>query len=459
MGAGPASLADALALAGWGPRDLVAGVNDRLVDPARRLNPTAAYPWVRRGYMPYEPIPSIAASVLSQRLGYLVRVEQLWPDRARRWQPTINAVYALDTIATVDGFVEAIDELTALGIAGSDRVVGANGLDLLAVVEGLQGAVRKAVRRAARERVLPPQVDLIAAHVAALRRLDDRHGGGALNLRYVTSELRSVLDLARTADYAKPIGKRLLTIAADLAQLVGWLHFDASAYGPAERYLLLSLGISRCLADAGRATNAIGMLAYVSAFAGHGGAASQIADAGVRMCPEDPTLRARIVARTATAAAAAGNLAVFRRAAEEAQELLAGSDREPPEYLYYLEPEQLTAEAGQGLVVLAERLGPYRKRLLDESVALLDPVSRVGARPLYPRSALLHGTFLAKAHLLRGDPTQAVDAACAAITRLEHVQSLRGIGCLRCLRSSFAQRRSRAIATFLPQLDEALSMV
>src|SRR5690606_37809507 len=207
----------------------------------------------------------------------------------------------------------------------------------------------------------------------------------------------------------------------------------------------LSIGNSRSLADAGRTTNAIGMLAYVSAFAGHGGAASQIADAGVRVCPDDPILRARILRRVATAAAASGDLATFRRASEQAPALLASAGSEPPAYLYYLEPEQLTAETGQGLVALAERISPYRRTLLDESVELLDPVSRVGARPLYPRSALLHGTFLAKAHLLRGEHPQAVEAAHAAITRLEDVQSLRGIGCLRRLRAIFAQRRSRVV--------------
>lgn len=458
MGLRPVSLADALDLAGWGPRDLVAAINDRLADPARRLDPTAAYSWVRRGYVPYEPVPSVAASVLSQRLGYPIGVDQLWPARARRNPKQIDAVAALDHISTVDGFVEAIEELTALGIAGQHRVVGARGADLLAMVEGLRCQIQGKRRRvAAPEVVLPPQVDLIAAHVAGLRRLDDRHGGGALSLRYVTNELRSVLDLAKIADYKKHLGRRLLTIAADLAQLVGWLHFDASSYGPAERYLLLSIGVSRALGDAGRATNALGMLAYVSAFAGHGTVASQIAAAGVRMCPDDPVLRARIIGRVATAAASSGDLAEFRRASNEATELLADGCGEVPEYLYYLEPEQLSAEAGQGLVVLAQRISPYRKKLLDESVELLEPVSQVGARPLYPRSALLHGTFLARAYLLLGEHALAVSAAQAAMSRLEEVQSLRGIDCLRKLRGSFSRHRSRVVTEFLPHLDEALS--
>ena len=460
MDAGPASLNDALHLAGWGPRDLVAAINDRLTDPARRLDLTAAYPWIQRGYVPYEPIPAVAASVLSQRLGYPVSAAQLWPNKRSRGLPALNAVSALDGISTIDDFVEVLGELTMLGAVGQHRVAGANGPDLLAVVEGLHCSVRWTRRHATRERVLPAQVEVIAAHVAGLRRLDDRHGGGALSLRYVTSELRGVLDLVRTADYEKAVGKRLLTILSDLAQLVGWLHFDAGAHGSAERYLLLSIGVSRSLNDAGRATNAIGMLAYVSAFAGHGDAASQIASAGTRICPDEPTLRARITGRLATAAAASGDLSAFRRAVDEAQALLARAPADAPDYLYYLEPEQLTAEAGQGLVVLAERISPYRKKLLHEAITVLDPISRAGARPLYPRSALLHGTFLAKAYLLDAEHAHAVDAARAALTRLEEVQSLRGIGCLQRLRSMFThRRRSPVVADFLPELDEALSKV
>lgn len=170
-------------------------------------------------------------------------------------------------------------------------------------------------------------------------------------------------------------------------------------------------------------------------------------------------MRARIAGRVATAAAASGDLAEFRRASTEAIELLVNAHGQVPEYLYYLEPEQLSAEAGQGLVVLAERIGPYREKLLEESVTLLEPVSRVGARPLYPRSALLHGTFLARAYLLMGEHALAVRATQAAMSRLTEVQSLRGIGRLRELRGMFSHRRSRVVSEFLPHLDEVLSGV
>jgi hypothetical protein len=52
-----------------------------------------------------------------------------------------------------------------------------------------------------------------------LRPLDDRHGGRAPSLRYVTAELRSVIDLVQYASYGpEVVGRALLTIVADLAQ-------------------------------------------------------------------------------------------------------------------------------------------------------------------------------------------------------------------------------------------------
>lgn len=266
------------------------------------------------------------------------------------------------------------------------------------------------------------------------------------------------MDLVRCADYEPAVGRQLLTIAADLAQLVGWVHFDAYRYGAAERYLLLSERIARSLDEHGRAANALGMLAYVSAFAGHGQQAVNIAAAAQRHCPGDPVLQARITGRVATAAASAGDLAGFRAASEQARYLLQEAEGAPA-YLYYLEPAQLVAEAGQALVVLGEHMTLYRRPLLDEAIGLLAPISGIGARRDFPRSALLHGAFLTKAYLMRGDLESAVDAARATFTRLSNVQSTRGITHLRELRPLFARRRrSPIVSDFLPEFDKALSL-
>src|SRR6266508_491967 len=466
----PVPLAEVLRLAGWGPRQLVTAINSRLSSQGRekyRLDPTAAYPWLKQGYRPRPPVPDIAAAVLSEHVGYLVTTAQLWPGRGGPCEIESTAADNLDEITCVDDLLRELNGLTTTATANGGQFVGASGADLTAaVLDQLRGAVLVARHRSEREPVPPQQVELITSHVAAMRRLADRHGGGALSLRYVSAELRSVIDLVEYANYEPKVGRQLLTIVADLAQLLGWLQFDSGRYGAAERYLLLSVGVCRSLEASDRAANAIGMLGYVSAFAGHGVEALRLVDAAGRECGRpDPILRARLLGREATAAAADGDLNRFRSASEEAMQLLMKYRRqEAPAFLYYLAPTQLAAEAGQGLVVLAERTTASRRRLLTEAIdtltgavaGLSQPAGNQEQQP-YPRSALLHSTFLAKAHLMRGDLEQGVEATRSALVRLDQVQSPRGRTYLRALRPALARRaRSRVVADLLPEFDKAL---
>jgi len=467
------SLADFLRLAEWGPRQLVIAINSRLSSQGRerlRLDPTAGYSWVKRGFQPRLPIPDVAAAVLTERLGYTVTAAQLWPGRHEAGGHTPSATSELDSVASIDDLARELSQLAATAATPQSPIAEASGIDLTAaVLDQFRGAVVVARDRAGHDRLLPEQVDLISAHVAALRRLDDRHGGGALSLRYVTAELRSVVDLVQYASYGPETGKRLLTIVADLAQLLGWLSFDSGRSGAAERYLLLSLGVCRALGASDRAANVIGMLSYVSAFAGHGAHAVRLAEAAARECDRgDLVLRARLLGREATAAAAAGDLARFRRQSQEAAVLLrrhAGSGA--PSFLYYLTADQLAAETGQALVMLAERTSVSRGRLLSEAVdtlsgavtAMSEPGSGATA-PAYPRSALLHTTFLARACLLRGEVDEAVTAMRIGLGLLVHVQSPRARAYLQGLRPVIARRsRSAAVREFLDEFDEASSLV
>src|SRR5262249_54235763 len=104
--------------------------------------------------------------------------------------------------------------------------------------------------------------------------------------------------------------------------------------------------------------------------------------------------------REATAAAPGGGRHPFRRASDTAMHVLTKyRNQEAPPFLYYLAPDQLAAEAGQGLFVLAERTTTHPKRLLNEAsetltaaVAGLAPPTSAQQQHQYPRSALLHST-------------------------------------------------------------------
>src|SRR5215470_13399518 len=99
MGDAGVPLADLLRLAEWGPRQLVTAINSRLSAQGRerlRLDPTAGYSWVQRGYRPRPPIPDVVAAVLSERLGYLVTATELWPGRRDAGDLAQSAIDGLD---------------------------------------------------------------------------------------------------------------------------------------------------------------------------------------------------------------------------------------------------------------------------------------------------------------------------------------------------------------------------
>jgi len=309
------------------------------------------------------------------------------------------------------------------------------------------------------ERVLPPMMDLLDGHIAALRRLDDRQGGGALSLRYVTNELQGVLDLVRCSSYTAAIGRRLYASVANLAQLAGWMHFDAGETGSAQRYFLLGLRAARAAEDQACAANILGMLAYQAAHSALPVEAVRLAEAaGDSARTLDVVTQARIAGRLATAHAAAGDVYAFRAASDRARALLeTGQPEDGPEFLYYLNAEQLAAESGQALVELATQHPDRRDDLLAEAAELLRPLSSVGPREDYQRSALLHGCYLTQAHLLRGDLQSACATLRTALPRIAGVQSGRCSALLQKIRRTLQQRkRSKYVATVLPELDRAL---
>ncbi|WP_143219741.1 hypothetical protein [Actinomadura sp. CNU-125] len=173
------------------PRQLATEIN-RWLDgrnlSGKRIDVTAPYSWVRHGYKPYAPIPSVAAAVLSEKLGSPITVDELWPAHRTTAPSSLTAANELGSFETMDAPLAALDELAASSAGSNTDVTPANGADLAAAVhQGLHTTLRWTTPGTLhREHVLQPQVDVIAAHVTALRKLDDRHGGGALSLRYIT---------------------------------------------------------------------------------------------------------------------------------------------------------------------------------------------------------------------------------------------------------------------------------
>ncbi len=449
--------------AGWRPRQLAHAVNARLERRGldrHRIHLSTPYHWIRHGYCPYEPVPQVVAELLEEQLGQRVTADMLWPGKALPRPSEPAAGDGLDPTWSGGATLRLLDDLVTMGDVERRTIRGISGTPLVTVaLDGIVHEPTPVVAALGRERVLPPMMDLLDGHIAALRRLDDRQGGGALSLRYVTNELQGVLDLVRSSTYSTEIGRRLYTSVASLAQLSGWMHFDAGEAGCAQRYFLLGLRAARAAGDQPCAANILGMLTYQAAHSSQPVEAVRLGEAAEDAARQlDGVTRARIAGRLATAHAAAGDVYAFRAASDRARTLLeAHQPHDGPEFLYYFNTEQLAAEAGQALVSLAVHHPGRQNQLLDEATELLAPLSSAGPREDYQRSALLHGCYLAEAHLLRGDLENACAAVRTALPRIPSVQSGRCSALLHKIRRALQHRkRSKYVATVLPELDRAL---
>ncbi|MFB4315118.1 hypothetical protein [Actinomadura sp. 21ATH] len=473
MNATKSLLGEHLARLKWTPRELARAINSWLEvrgRSAERIHPTTPYHWISKGFCPYAPYPQIVAEVLSAAFGHAITAHVLWPDKAATVANSPKtAANGLSATWNADDVIAQISELAR---EHPDGMATVNGPDLVTpALDGIHHSPGKtAAGTVGGDRVRPALMTLITRHIAELRLLDDRAGGGALNLRYVHNELHTVLDLLRNAACEADVHERLLLATADLAQLSGWMHWDAGNHGIGQRYLLLAIRAARAAAESRRlelrttatesTTNTLGMLAYQCAHTGRPADAVRLAEAATRLGrATSSATRARLAGRLATAHAAAGDIHAFRDAAEQARRHL--DDHRPddaPPFLYYLNTEQLDAEAGQALVDLARHRPAESGKLLSESVDLLTPLTSTGLRTEYQRSALLHGCYLVQAHLHQHDLEAAVAATRKVTERLAGVQSVRCQVLVRRLLRTFARRaRNPYVADLLPELNDALN--
>lgn len=437
-------LGDYLAQAGWNPREFARAINawfDQCGQSSQRIHPTTAYSWVKRGFCPHQITADAAAVVLSHRLGCNLTAQDLWPGRGsigpRSSQSTDelhgpwNVEHSLRYLARL---VRAdATQIRAIRPSDDDQVL-ATALD---GVQHTPAPLREVTRG---ERVLPPMMDLIGSHIANLRRLDDLQGGGSVSLHYVNGELSTLLDLLDTSSYEPAIGQRLHLAAANLAQLAGWMHFDAGSMGAAQRYFFLGLRVGGDQLDPDARVNILGMLSYMCAHAGRTELAVDLAQTAQRLSGHaTPLMRARAQQRLATAHAANGNVSKFRQHAEQARAWFDRKDQdETPASLYYLSNEQLDAENGLALVQLGASHPNQAQALWQEATTALTPLSTVDLQGSYQRSALLHGTFLAQAQRRIGDFDAAAASTALAASRLPVVQSHRCRALLRTLADDLA---------------------
>jgi hypothetical protein len=460
------ALATLLSEAGFSPRTLARELN--LMFGAGTLAETAPYYWRDAGGVPRAPLPALAAYVLSRRLGQVVTVRDLWPDRrdARDATLVLPASAGLDVPWNRASTMLVAEDWLMGGLVDRRVFLSVSGAALAQAVSVYLGAHTPADTPG-----LPtastddPLVDQIEATVPRLQLLDDEQGG-ATGLNYVGAQVRAVLLVLREGGHSGATTRRLLVALADLAQLAGWKSLDAAQSGLAQRYLFTGL---RAAHDAGypaMEAHILADLSFQAASTGDPADGLTLGEAARRTAERSAaSVQASVLSRLAYAYAAAGRVDDCQRTWSQSHDQLAR--RQPgrdPDWMYYLTPNHLDCQAGYAMIHSGRRMvaagdGAAGRRVLRQGEALL----RAGAyarRPdvPYQRRALYEGAWLALGYTAHGKLDEACAVTRLALPRLSQVRSPRSNALLDTLAAELRRRtRNPAVAELLPDLENALA--
>jgi transcriptional regulator with XRE-family HTH domain len=260
-------------------------------------------------------------------------------------------------------------------------------------------------------------VDRLEARVIELRHLDDVIGGGDL-FPVVSKELAEVQGVVQSASYTDGIGRRLLTVVGELAQLTGWVASDAGRYAEAQRIYLEGVSAAQCADDRPLTAQLLSSLSYQISNVGQAHDAALLARSAVRGAGDaSPLVRALLWERVAWASARSRDYAGTRRALDAVDD--AFEDRSggviEPEWVYWLDRREIDVMAGRCLIELGSP--DAAEPLLTNAIVSYDTS--------HAREVALYLSWLAEAYTRAGN----FDAARDTLVRAH--QTARGINSAR----------------------------
>ncbi|MFC5154119.1 XRE family transcriptional regulator [Streptomyces amakusaensis] len=230
------------------------------------------------------------------------------------------------------------------------------------------------------------------------------------------AHLTTVSDLIAHGRYTRPLGLRLHTLAAGLAQSIGWHRFDLGRHQAATAYWTAALHSAHAAGDRDLGAAVLGDLAYGAAWRGDHTTAGAILHHALARA-DHPAARALLHLRRGRALATQGEKKeTHRQFAAAEHQLGAAASRERPAFCTWLSTADLAIDSGQALGDLGD---PGAHRLIREGQDLL-PAARAKTRGVFL-------AYQAASHLDRREPEHAAAAARESLTLA------RTIGAPRCV--------------------------
>ncbi|MEU6545277.1 hypothetical protein [Streptomyces sp. NPDC046859] len=425
---------------GWSKGELARQVNRR----ARQLGAnhiSTDTSRVRRwldGENPREPIPRILSELFSERFGCVVSVEDLGLRTARQ-APSVSGVdlpwTGPQTVALLSEFSRSDLMLARRGFLGSSLALSAGP----ALIEPMQrwlvpapaGADRdsRAVPSSrARGRLSKPELDLLQSTTVMFRQWDAQCGGG-LRRKAVVGQLHEVTDLLQEPQ-PEATTRKLFKVAAELAELAGWMSYDVGLQPTAQKYFVLALHAAKEAGDRPLGSYVLSSMSRQMIHLGRPDDALELihlAQYGSRDCAS-PRTQSMLYAMEARAYANMGQPGKCKRAVRMAEDTFAEADEwdEPdPDWIRFFSEAELHGENSHSfrdLAYVAGRSPAYASLAEPVMQRAVDLFAQDGE---HQRSYALNLIGMATVHLLRREPEQSVGYAERAMRIAKKVRSER----------------------------------
>ncbi|MER7494019.1 hypothetical protein ABT033_15605 [Streptomyces pharetrae] len=429
---------------GWSKGELARQVNRR----ARQLGAnhiSTDTSRVRRwldGENPREPIPRILSELFSERFGCVVSIEDLGL-RTARPAPSASGVdmpwTGPQTVALLSEFSRSDLMLARRGFLGTSLALSAGP----ALIEPMQRWLvpapssprlpmppepQSAPAARARGRLSRPELDLLESTTVMFRQWDAQCGGG-LRRKAVVGQLHEVTDLLQEPQ-PEATTRKLFKVAAELAELAGWMSYDVGLQPTAQKYFVLALHAAKEAGDRPLGSYILSSMSRQMIHLGRPDDALELihlAQYGSRDCAS-PRTQAMLYAMEARAYANMGQPGKTKRAVRMAEDVFADAedwDEPDPDWIRFFSEAELYGEnshAYRDLAYVAGRSPTY--------ASLAEPLMRRAVELFaqdceHQRSYALNLIGMASVHLLQREPEQSADYAGQAMRVAQKIRSER----------------------------------
>ena len=425
---------------GWSKGELARQVNRR----ARQLGAnhiSTDTSRVRRwldGENPREPIPRILSELFSERFGCVVAVEDLGLRTARQ-SPSASGVdlpwTAPQTVALLSEFSRSDLMLARRGFLGTALSLSA-GPTLIEPMQRWLVPVPpappeepehpSAARRAGR--LSKPELELLESTTAMFRQWDAQCGGG-LRRKAVVGQLHEVTDLLQEPQ-PEATTRKLFKVAAELAELAGWMSYDVGLQPTAQKYFVLALHAAKEAGDRPLGSYVLSSMSRQMIHLGRPDDALELihlAQYGSRDCAS-PRTQAMLYAMEARAYANMGQPGKCKRAVRMAEDTFADVhdwDEPDPDWIRFFSQAELYGENSHSFRDLAYVAGRSPTYASLAEPLMRNAVDLFAKDTDHQRSYALNLIGMATVHLLQREPERATVLAAEAMVIAKKVRSER----------------------------------